>query len=60
VSRGAVLRSAVTNKRNVTNRTLVSGNPWCFGGKPTGDGPRVVTETFKKDILKNSIVYVET
>ncbi|TNN37217.1 hypothetical protein EYF80_052604 [Liparis tanakae] len=23
--------------------TVVSGNPWCLGGKPTGDGQRTVT-----------------
>ncbi|TNN62246.1 hypothetical protein EYF80_027510 [Liparis tanakae] len=26
------------------NRTVVSGNPWCFGEKPTGDGQRIVTK----------------
>jgi len=37
------LRSAVTKKEMLPNRTLVSGNPWYFVGKPTGDGHRTVT-----------------
>jgi len=37
-----VLRAV--NKTMLSNGTLLwSGKPWCFWGKPTGDGPRVVT-----------------
>jgi len=30
--------------------SLWSGNPWCFWGKPTGDGQGIVTYVFFKEI----------
>jgi len=27
------------------NRALGVADPWCLGGKPTGDGPEAVTQT---------------